>query len=166
MNMHTRPMILALFLALPPVTSLAADEGHHHDQHDMEQMHGGVGTTLGQPGNAHEITRTVTITVDDSLRYSPDSITVKPGETVRFFIKNEGGMTHEMVIGSMDELRAHAEMMRNMPDMKHTGPNMASIKPGKRSAIIWRFDKPGTAYFGCLISGHLEGGMVGRINIE
>ena len=77
--MHTRPMILALFLVLPPVTSLAAGEGHHHDQHDMEQMHGGVGTTLGQPGNAHEITRTVTITVDDSLRYSPDSITVKPG---------------------------------------------------------------------------------------
>ena len=94
------------------------------------------------------------------------TIKVKAGETIRFFLKNSGNMTHEMVLGSMDDLRDHAEMMRSMPDMKHDAANMARLKPGQRGGIVWHFDEAGTVNFACLVPGHMEGGMVGQIVVD
>jgi hypothetical protein len=37
-----------------------------------------------------------------------------------------------MVIGSIAELKEHAEMMRKMPGMEHDEPNMITLKPGQR----------------------------------
>ena len=35
----------------------------------------------------------------DNMRFTPDRIQVRQGETVRFVVRNEGKMLHEMVIG-------------------------------------------------------------------
>ena len=61
-----------------------------------------------------------------------DEITVKAGETIRFFARNTGQMKHEMVIGSIADLKSHAEMMRKFPGMEHEEPNMVTLKPGQR----------------------------------
>jgi uncharacterized cupredoxin-like copper-binding protein len=100
------------------------------------------------------------------MRYTPDKIDVKAGETIRFFVKNTGKITHEMVIGSMDELKEHAEMMRKMPGMEHAEPNMVTLKPGQRGGIVWQFDKLGAVDFACLAPGHMEAGMVGKVMVE
>jgi uncharacterized cupredoxin-like copper-binding protein len=50
--------------------------------------------------------------------------------------------------------------------MPHTEPNLARLRPGQRGRIIWQFDSTGTVHFACLIRGHMEAGMLGKINAE
>lgn len=100
------------------------------------------------------------------MRFTPSQISVKAGETVRFFVRNNGKVAHEMVIGTMGELKEHAEMMRKMPDMKHAEPNMVNLAAGKHGGIVWQFDQAGTVDFACLIPGHLEAGTTGAIQVE
>ncbi|OIQ76822.1 plastocyanin [mine drainage metagenome] len=137
--------------------------------HGMEGMHGDDhDAAAGQPGDPAKVTNTVDITMDDAMRFTPDTIHVKAGQTVRFFLKNTGNMEHEMVIGSMAELKEHEKMMRMMPDMSmdHAEPNMASLAPGQEGGMVWKFDKAGTVDFACLMPGHMEAGMVGKVVVE
>ncbi len=131
--------------------------GTHQDAHN---------SAAGKAGDPTKVSRTVAVSMGDDMRFSPSQITVKKGETIRFFVKNSGNMAHEMVIGTTDELKAHAEMMLKMPGMQHAESNMVTLSPGKRGAIVWRFDKAGVVDFACLVPGHMEAGMVGRIQIE
>jgi uncharacterized cupredoxin-like copper-binding protein len=71
-----------------------------------------------------------------------------------------------MVIGTLDELKEHAESMRKMPGMEHTEPNMVTLKSDLRGDIVWQFDKPGTVDFACLSPGHMEAGMVGKVIVR
>lgn len=166
-------------LLLTLFSSLALAGGDHagdhdmhgaHGGHDMSAMHGdthdGHTSSIGQPGDPAKVSRTIEIVLDDSMRYNPSEITVKAGETVRLFIKNAGKMKHETVLGSMDELKAHAELMRKMPGMEHSEPNMLTLGPTQRGALVWQFDQPGTVDFACLIPGHMEAGMIGKVTVK
>ena len=132
--------------------------------HDMQQMHEQMhGPGMGHPGDPSQVTRTLEIVLDDSLRFVPAELTVKVGETVRFFLKNSGQQAHSMMIGPLAQLKTHAAMMANMPSMPHAAPNLLELKPGKRGGLVWQFDQPGTVDFACLTAGHLDAGMVGKI---
>jgi len=91
---------------------------------------------------------------------------VKRGETVRFVVSNKGKVVHELVLGTMDDLKAHSEMMKKHPGMEHDEANAADVDPGKSGALVWRFTKAGTFHFGCFEPGHFEAGMVGRITVQ
>ncbi len=121
---------------------------------------------IGQPGNPAEVSRTVNVTMSDAMRFTPERIEAKKGETVRFVLQNNGRLRHEMVLGEPDALRRHAAMMQMMPDMQHSGPNMASLAAGERGELIWRFTRSGAVAFACLQSGHLEAGMKGSIAVR
>lgn len=110
--------------------------------------------------------RVVRIEMSDTMRFTPAEIEVKRGATVRFEASNAGKQMHEMVLGTMDELRSHAELMRKFPNMEHDEPHMAHVAPGKTVAMGWRFNKAGTFYFGCLEPGHFEAGMIGRVVVQ
>ncbi len=138
---------------------------HGMEGHDMSTMSQAT-PIYGQPGDSSKVSRTIEVTMDDSMRFTPSQIDVKEGETVRFFIKNAGKIPHEMVIGSLDELKAHAAEMLAMPDMQHTDPSMITLNPGQRGGLVWQFDKATTVDFACLIPGHTEAGMVGKIHVE
>jgi len=166
-----------LMLTALPVLALAGgghQGGHGMAGHDMQGMHGMHGSMhgdtspseVGKPGDPAKVDRTIEVVMDDSMRFTPANIAVKKGETIRFFVKNTGKVPHEMVIGSMEELKAHAEMMRKMPQMQHAEPNMVTLQPGQRGGLVWQFDQPGTVDFACLIPGHMEAGMVGKIVVE
>src|SRR3546814_4929635 len=121
----------------------------------------------GQPGDPAKVTRTIELTMDDTMRFTPSYIQVNAGETVRFFIRNTGKIPHEMVIGSIADLKGHAAEMRKMPDMQHVEPNMITLAPGKIGGLVWQFDQAGTVNFACLIPGHMEAGMeIGRAHVE
>jgi len=49
----------------------------------------------------------------DNMRFVPDKIDVKQGETVRIKLRNEGKMLHEFVIGTRKELDEHAASCSN-----------------------------------------------------
>jgi uncharacterized cupredoxin-like copper-binding protein len=91
---------------------------------------------------------------------------VKRGETVRFVVKNTGKVAHELVLGSMKELKAHAELMRKHPGMEHEEPNQAFVKPGETREIVWQFTRAGTVDFACTVPGHFEAGMTGRVVVS
>ena len=120
----------------------------------------------GKPGDPAKASRTIEVTLDDAMRFTPDKISVKAGETVRFFVRNAGRIPHETAIGTLDELKEHAEMMRKMPGVQYAGPNMITLKAGQRGGIVWQFDKPGTVDFACLVPGHMEAGMTGRFVVN
>ncbi len=144
-------LLAAIFLAS---TGVAAHEGDHH-----------AGVT-GSPGDPAKVTRTVSVTMSDDMRFTPSSIAVKRGDTVKFEVRNDGKLKHEMVLGTMKDLKAHADMMRMMPGMQHHDANMLSVEPGKTGELVWQFTRAGTVDFACLEPGHFEAGMRGRVVVK
>jgi len=122
--------------------------------------------SIGQPGVPGQVSRTIAVTMSDNMRFTPDRIEAHKGETIRFVLQNQGRMRHELVLGDQEALRRHAALMQMMPDMQHSGPNMASLAPGERGELIWKFTRTGTVSFACLQVGHLEAGMRGAVAVQ
>lgn len=119
----------------------------------------------GIAGDATTVKRTVTLTMADTMRFTPDKIEVKQGDTVKLVMKNTGNVMHELVIGTKKELDEHAALMMKFPNMEHDEPYMAHVAPGKTGEIVWTFNKAGDFDFACLIAGHYQAGMVGTIKV-
>lgn len=99
----------------------------------------------------------------DTMRFTPASITVKKGETIRFLVKNSGQIKHEMVLGTPQMLKEHYEMMMKMPGMEHADANQVTVAPGATGEIVWRFSKAGQVDSACLQPGHYAAGMKGAL---
>jgi uncharacterized cupredoxin-like copper-binding protein len=121
---------------------------------------------FGREGDPKKATRTVRIEMSDAMRYFPDHVTVKKGQTVRFSLKNSGELPHEMVLGTMDDLKKHAAAIRNNAGFDRDDPNIAHVDPGQTGRIVWQFTRTGEFYYGCLIPGHFEAGMIGTIVVR
>ena len=121
---------------------------------------------FGREGDPKRVTRTIKLDMTDAFRFTPADVTVKRGETVKFVVANSGKVLHEMVLGTTEELKAHAELMKKFPDMEHADANMAHVKPGAKGEIVWQFTKAGEYQFACLIPGHYEAGMVGKVVVK
>jgi uncharacterized cupredoxin-like copper-binding protein len=160
--MRITSLALALTLAVLPVAGLA----HGDAPRKAAAAQPMVETDFGRTGAPRKAARTIRVDMSDRMRFSPDTIEVKPGDTVRFVVRNSGRTMHEMVLGTMKELRDHAELMQKHPGMEHDEPYMAHVGPGKAAEIVWQFTKAGEFYFGCLIPGHFEAGMVGKILVR
>ena len=157
----SKTFFAAVAIATLPLTAQAHDAGVHAKVRTAAistQEH-----AFGMEGDPQKAHRTVSVSMDDTMHYSHEEIRVKRGETVTFVISNKGKLLHELVIGSEDELKKHAEIMRKNPGMEHEEPYMAHVQPGGTERITWTFTKPGTFMFGCLVAGHFEAGMKGTI---
>jgi uncharacterized cupredoxin-like copper-binding protein len=170
-------------LSLTPLAFAHGDGGHGKpkaaDYSKAEE------TPFGRAGNPKKASRTITIGMNDRMQFvaanghraadarapaaphaMPGDIVVRRGETVRFVVHNDGQVMHEMVIGSMKELKEHAEMMRKFPGMEHDEAYMAHVAPGKQGEIVWQFTRPGEFHYACLIPGHMEAGMISKITVK
>jgi len=128
-----------------------------------EQKDWGIAGDAKQAKQAKQAKRSIDVGMADHMRFTPDRIAVKLGETVRFVAKNNGKQLHEFVIGTQAENRRHAELMLKFPNMEHDEPYMAHVAPGKSGQIVWTFNRAGEFEFACLIAGHYQAGMVGAI---
>lgn len=147
-------------LAAPLAWSHGDDAGHQEKQAVVkEQKPWGI---AGDPKQA----RTIEVRMDDGMRFRPDRIEVREGETVRLVVRNAGKLLHELVIGTPEELRKHAELMKKFPAMEHDEPYMTHVKPGATGELTWNFNRPGTFQFACLIPGHFEAGMLGTLIVH
>jgi len=155
--MKLNQIIAALSMVL--VSSIANASGNHAGSH-------GEADSIGQPGKTENINRTVTITMLDTMRYSPASVTIKQGETIKFIVKNSDKIKHEMVLGTEKELKEHYELMKKNPEMEHADENMVTVPPGESGEIIWQFTKAGKIDFACLIPGHYDAGMKGTVKVQ
>ncbi len=123
-------------------------------------------TDFGREGDPKKASRTIKVDMGDSMRFKPADLVVKRGETVRFVVHNDGKLLHEMVLGTVEALRKHAELMKKFPEMEHADPYMAHVKPGAKGEIVWQFTKAGEFQFACLQPGHFEAGMVGKLTVK
>ncbi len=160
------------------------------DGHGMKSDgHGGMhGSGTGQPGKASDVSRVINVVMADNL-FTPENITVKKGETIRFVIKNNGEFVHEFNIGTAAMHAGHRKEMMMMvehgilePDkinhakmkmdmgggktMEHNDPNSVLLEPKKSAEIIWKFSESAKLEFACNVPGHYESGMVGKIQIH
>jgi uncharacterized cupredoxin-like copper-binding protein len=127
---------------------------------------GGHGTqAIGKPGVAAKATRTITIDMSDTMRFTPSTIQVRRGETIRFVVTNSGQLKHEFNLGTEADLKAHYAQMLKFPEMEHDEPNLVSLAPGKTGEVIWQFTQAGTVHFACLHPGHYEAGMKGTVAV-
>lgn len=121
---------------------------------------------FGIAGDPHKAGKTIAVALDDNMRFTPEQIKVKRGDTIRLVVTNRGKMRHEMILGTAKELAEHAELMKKFPDMEHAEPYMAHVDPGRTEEIVWTFNRPGEFEFACLMPGHYEAGMTGKISVS
>jgi uncharacterized cupredoxin-like copper-binding protein len=121
---------------------------------------------FGREGDPKKVTRTIRVDMSDAFRFTPADVVVRRGETVKFVVSNSGRQLHEMVLGTPGELKAHAELMRKFPGMEHDDAHMAHVRPGAKGEIVWQFTRAGEYQFACLIPGHFEAGMVGKLVVK
>jgi uncharacterized cupredoxin-like copper-binding protein len=119
----------------------------------------------GMAGKARAGLRRIDIRMGDDMRFVPDRIQARRGETVRIVVHNSGRVLHEFVLGTKQELDAHAALMQKFPDMEHDEPWMAHVPAGGQGEIVWHFNRAGEFDFACLIAGHYQAGMVGRVSV-
>ena len=160
------PWILAFTLGMAFTNTAWSHSDAPHEPKGQKSALSSEEKAFGKEGDPKKVSRTVKIDMADSMRYSPSEITVKRGETIRFEAKNSGKVMHEIVLGTMKELKEHAELMKKHPGMEHDEPYMAHVAPGKTERFVWQFTKAGEFFYGCLIPGHFEAGMMGRVNVR
>lgn len=148
---------------------------------------------IGHPAAAASATRTVNIEMTD-LAFSPKTLEVKAGETVRFVLVNKGQLLHEFNLG---DAAMHAEHQKEMLKMQQSGamtttgmhhagmdhgamgqgsmpmagmthddPNSVLVEPGKTAELTWTFNKATNLEFACNIPGHYQAGMVGKLTVS
>jgi uncharacterized cupredoxin-like copper-binding protein len=159
--MNTARVLLLLLAVVWSALAIA----HDPSRADTRKTISAEEHAFGRQGAPKRVSRTITIDMSDAMRYSPESLQVKRGETIRLQVTNSGKMPHELVLGTMADLKAHAALMRKYPGMQHDEPHMLHVHPGSKQTLVWQFTKAGEFYYACLISGHFEAGMVGKITV-
>lgn len=158
-------LMVAAGAAVISFGALAA--GGHGGEHGGGHGGGHESTaTMGKPGSTSKVSRTIDVVMTDAMRFTPDRIDVKAGETVRFKVTNSGKIRHEMVLGSEADLNGHYQMMLKDPGMRHEEANSVSLEAGKTGEIVWQFDKAGQVAFACLEPGHYPAGMKGAVSVK
>ena len=134
-------------------------DAHAHDDHALP-----AGPT------ALVVSRSIEVRMDDQMRFTPSSIEVRAGETIRFVVLNAGKTAHEMVLGSDDEIREHAQAMQqgqgHDDDHGHGTGAAITVPAGQKGELVVKFDRPGTLQMACLIPGHYEAGMRGTVKVS
>lgn len=90
----------------------------------------------------------VTISVDNSLSFKPNTIEGTAGQPVAVAMTNVGALEHNFVWDDQaDQVFIHTD-------------------PGASASASRTFDQAGTYTFSCTIPGHKEGGMVGTLTVK
>ncbi|MBC5765951.1 cupredoxin domain-containing protein [Ramlibacter albus] len=153
--------IIAAAMALSMAVPFAQAQSRTHSAHAAPEQ-----KAWGVAGNAKAVTRTIRVSMTDAMRFAPERIEVKRGETIRFVVANQGRLLHELVLGTQQELDAHAAMMARHPGMEHDDPGMVHVRPGRKGSLVWHFNRAGEFRFACLIDGHYQAGMVGTLIVN
>lgn len=138
-------------------TAAAPARAHEHHAHDSY--------SAGEPGDAAKPSRTIEIAMSE-MAFDPFRIEVKRGEQIRFVLHNVGTEDHEFLLATTKENLKHAEVMKKHPHMVHDDPNGVRVAPKQSAEIVWKFTKPGTFEYSCLIPDHRDYGMIGHVTVK
>jgi uncharacterized cupredoxin-like copper-binding protein len=161
--MRVLPTFLAATaMALAPTSMARPDPGHAGHDHAVEAAYG----RPGDPAKGGRVVQIVMTETDSGMAFAPKRIEVRQGEQVQFVLRNGGELDHELVIGTVEAIRRHAEEMASHPDMAHEDPNARRLGPKTSGVLRWQFTQAGTFEYACLIPGHREAGMGGTVVVK
>ncbi len=83
----------------------------------------------------------------NEFSFSPSSITVKKGQTIKITFKNVGKYPHNFTIS---DLNLHTK----------------TLQPGETDSIEFTADKVGTFEYMCTVDSHAEKGMKGTLIVQ
>jgi uncharacterized cupredoxin-like copper-binding protein len=135
-----------------------AHEGHQH-----------AAFSAGEPGDPKKSARTIKVRMlegSGKMSFEPALIQVRRGEQIRFVVQNDGEEDHEFILATIEENRKHGELMKKFPEMEHDDPNAKRVLPYANKELLWKFTKRGEFEFACLIPGHYEKGMFGKVIVK
>ena len=154
--------IIATLIATLALGTTAFAAGQHDGGHDEY--------AIGLKGEKAKAKRTLNIsmreTEDGKMLIEPKVLMFRKGETVVLNFTNKGKVDHEFVMDTEDNVQKHKVVMLKNPDMVHADDNSLRLTPGEKGQIIWTFAKDGKYSFACLIPGHYEAGMHGKISVN
>ncbi len=158
--MKSKVIQILVYFGFTAFAGVALAAGNHPEGSGHGNNNG-----IGKPGISSMVDRTVIIDMNEGMRFVPNHVTVKEGETIRFLVKNIDEIEHEFVLGTAEELMEHSEQMKKFPEMEHENPNQVRVAPGQVGEVVWHFTKPGMIAFACLIPGHYDAGMKGTVSV-
>jgi uncharacterized cupredoxin-like copper-binding protein len=107
----------------------------------------------------------INVTLTDSLRIEPNSMSVPAGVPVTFVVTNTGATDHEFYLGDEAAQAAHEQEMQSMGGMAHDEPRGIAVEPGQTKELTFTFAAPGATLAGCHLPGHYASGMKANISI-
>ena len=116
----------------------------------------GSASDPGSPGFVAGTTaapRVVRIVASDALRFFPDAMTVRQGETITFVVTTIGMSVHEFMVGPAADVAADTEGT----------PEVADIAMTQTKLLTYTFSGSGSFAFACHAPGHYEAGMRGTV---
>ena len=155
----------------------AGGGGHDHASHSHGAAPAPAAAAVPVPSSSDTVSsqpaasasaplRELRIEMDDTMRFSPSVLTVTAGERVRLVVVNRGKLTHELVIGTADELAHHQrEMKSGSAAHHHHSDSEISVEAGQSREVIRSFDKSGELGIACFEPGHYEAGMKGKLTV-
>ena len=143
--------------ALIALSVTAPARSHEHHDHDSY--------SAGEPGDPKQPARVITVEMTE-MNFDPSRIEVKRGEQIRFVLRNVGTEDHEFLLATTKENLEHAKLMKKFPHMEHDDPNGVRVAPKQSAEILWKFSKPGTFEYSCLIPDHRDYGMIGQVTVK
>lgn len=142
--MRTRPVLVAL-LAVFALLIAACASGS-----------GSSGSAAGA--------RTIDIDMRDTA-YSPNHLSIRHGETVRFVFRNTGKVAHDAVLGNEKAQTDHEMEMSSGSGTHHGSSDAVTADPGKTVTLTHTFRSGGDLLIGCHELGHYAAGMKLTIDV-
>ncbi len=152
-----------------------AISGHSHGETvAADDHHEASPVGPSDPILAQVVSRSIAVNMDDQMRFTPSQIDVQAGETIRFVVTNSGRTAHEMVLGSDENIRLHAEAMKQAAakgsaqrEDHHHGTGAAiSVAAGQTGELVVTFAQATLLQMACLVPGHYEAGMRGTLEVK
>src|SRR5262245_1648382 len=167
MTLKIKTALILGCLLLGASALVAGSSAIRPSQAHEDHLH--VTFSAGEPGNPRARSRAITVKMRSQgkkMLLEPASIEVRRNEQIRFVLENEDDEHHEFMLATVEENQKHAEAMKKFPDMEHDDPNGRKITAYSSGEIFWKFTKSGEFEYACLIPGHYEAGMVGKVIVK
>ena len=100
-----------------------------------------------------------------NLRFTPSTVDVPAGKTVRINVTNQDATEHDLLVQGLQIQKVGAATGAH-----HAGatPNMlvVHVTASGNGSITFRTEQRGTFAFNCTIPGHKDAGMVGKMTVS
>lgn len=108
---------------------------------------------------AADAPRRVVVTIHHSA-FTPSRVTVRPGETVRFVVRNTDPIDHELILGNEAVQQRH----ETGTEMRHgVVPGEVSVPAGGEASTTYTFTLRRPLEYACHLPGHYAYGMRGLV---